>query len=34
MLSIGSKNVLKFIGLFEVIWLAMWGFALAKAIRK
>ena len=34
MLSIGSKNVLKLIGLFEVIWLAMWGFALAKAIRK
>ena len=33
-LSLGRTNVLRFLGLFEVIWVAMWSFAFARAIRK
>ena len=30
----GSKNWLRFIGLFQVIWAAMWGFSFSKSIKK
>lgn len=33
-LSLGRVNVLRFLGLFEVVWVAMWSFAFARAIRK
>lgn len=33
-LPAGSKNWLRFIGLFQVIWATMWGFAFSKSIRK
>ena len=34
MLSLPNRNLLRLVGLIEVIWIAMWGFAFAKAIRK
>ena len=33
-LSLPNKNLLRLVGLIEVIWIAMWSFAFAKAIRK
>ena len=30
----GSKNWLRFIGLFQVIWVAIWGFSFSKSIKK
>ena len=33
-LSPGSKNWLRFIGLLQVIWVTMWGFAFSKSIRR
>ena len=33
-LSLGSKNALRLVGLFEVIWVAMWGFAFARSVKK
>ena len=32
--SSSEKNVLRLFGLIEVIWIAMWSFAFAKAIRR
>ena len=29
-----SRNILRLVGPIEVIWIAIWGFAFAKAIRK
>ena len=29
-----SKNWLRFIGLFQVIWVAIWGFSFSKSIKK
>ena len=33
-ISSSRKNVLRFVGLIEVIWIGMWSFAFAKAIRR
>ena len=33
-LTTRSKNWLRVIGLFQVIWVTMWGFAFSKSIRK
>ena len=33
-LSLPNRNLLRLVGLIEVIWIAMWSFAFAKAIRK
>ena len=33
-LSSGSMNWLRLLGLFQVIWVALWGFALSKSIRR
>ncbi len=33
-LSPGSKNWLRFIGLLQVVWVTMWGFAFSKSIRR
>lgn len=33
-LSPGSKNWLRLIGLFQVVWVALWGFALSKSIKR
>ncbi len=33
-LAPGSKNWLRAIGLLQNVWLAMWGFAFGKAIRR
>lgn len=33
-LSQGSKNWLRFIGLFQLVWVTMWGFAFSKSIRR
>ncbi len=34
MVSVSERNILRLVGLIEVIWIAMWSFAFAKAIRK
>ena len=34
MISVAERNILRLVGLIEVIWIAMWSFAFAKAIRK
>lgn len=28
------KNILRFVGLVEVVWIAMWSFSFARAIRR
>lgn len=33
-LSPGSKNWLRFIGLLQMVWVTMWGFAFSKSIRR
>jgi len=33
-LPLGSKNWLKFIGLIQVIWIALWGFAFSRSVRR
>lgn len=33
-LSPSSKNWLRLIGLFQVVWVAIWGFALSKSIKR
>ena len=33
-LSLGSRNALRLVGLFEVIWVAMWGFAFARSVKR
>ena len=33
-ISSSGKNVFRFVGLIEVIWIAMWSFAFARAIRR
>ena len=33
-LSLGSKNALRLVGLCEVIWVAMWGFAFARSVKR
>ena len=33
-ISRGSKILLRFIGLFQVVWIAMWGFAFGKSIKR
>ena len=34
LLSLGSKNALRVVGLFEVVWVAMWGFAFARSVKR
>ena len=34
MISVLERNILRLVGLIEVIWIAMWSFAFAKSIRK
>lgn len=33
-LSLGSKNWLRFIGLLQVVWVTVWGFAFSKSIKR
>ena len=33
-LSPGSKNWLRLIGFFQVVWVALWGFAFSKSIKR
>ena len=33
-LSTADKDWLRFVGILEVVWLAVWGFVLRKAIRR
>lgn len=34
LLSLESKNALRLVGLCEVIWIAMWGFAFARSVKR
>ena len=34
MISVSERNILRLVGLIEVIWIAMWSFAFAKAIKE
>ena len=33
-LNLQSKNWLRLVGLLQIVWVTMWGFAFSKAIRS